>query len=687
MVPPAAPPPPSPSPPPPPPPPPPPSPSSPLPSAYPGDLNAWYCSGAFDIVSSTWQDCSGNGNTATLSGSGLAESRSAGHGAASEVLALSGTTSSVISFGPVIQSSFTVCSVTRYTGGAKLRILNGGGANWLHGHHGGDAGVAYYEGWKTAEQENVSPDTDWVVMCGTNAGSQLKLVNGVDVGTATGGTGGASLFVNAGKKSHQKSDFAIVEVVVWPRGLTSEEMRGASDHLMNCMASPPPPPPQQPPMSPPPLPPLSSLLKLSASATLSSTYPASYTRGAASNCVDGDLNNYCHSDESSLSDPSLTLDLGTATQIAYVAVYNRRSCCQSRLGDYTVSYRVRSTDAWTICADATAAADAIGPLLSECPHMARYVMIKLSGSTPREDSDSGRVLNLAEVEVYSSSPRTHLRITTGTSASDVGTLDVEVDDGSGYAWVSTGQAWALGSTVLDASYQTLSGVRVRNPTSDGWVGVIEYSSNGGISFAPFVCTDCTKGYSTAIIAVDGNSDGVATTTCLNGATCALQTLSQVASCFSAKANGGYCGAGYYTGNCQSVHNPTSSQYYSANLVACQSLANCLAQCLVESSCSFVTFHPTEPACSRYSDRVCADAAGPPAPPRLDKERPVESDEQPSSAWATHIKSAHRRTCTRTAVVISAMTGLGCERLSPWYDVDCRPICVCAVWAVGTPPAR
>ena len=96
--------------------------------------------------------------------------RSTGHGAANQVLALSGTTSSVIDFGAVIGSSFTVCSVTRYTGGAKERILQGGGKNWLHGHWRGNAGVAYYEGWKTAQQENVSPDTDWVVMCGSGVG-------------------------------------------------------------------------------------------------------------------------------------------------------------------------------------------------------------------------------------------------------------------------------------------------------------------------------------------------------------------------------------------------------------------------------------------------------------------------------------------------------------------------------------
>eukprot|EP00964_Phaeocystis_antarctica_P129691 scaffold93559_cov78-Phaeocystis_antarctica.AAC.1 len=92
-------------------------------------------------------------------------------------------------------------------------------------------------------------------------------------------------------------------------------------------------------------------------------------------------------------EPSIALDLGTAVDVAYVAVYNRRDCCQDRLADYTVSYRVHSTDAWTVCAEATAAADAVGPLLSECPQLAQYIRVQLPGA--------GRVLNLAEVEVYS----------------------------------------------------------------------------------------------------------------------------------------------------------------------------------------------------------------------------------------------------------------------------------------------
>ena len=116
------------------------------------------------------------------------------------------------------------------------------------------------------------------------------------------------------------------------------------------------------------------------------------TRYVASNCIDGNLNNICHS-ESGESSPSLTLDLGTVRPIAYVAVYNRADCCQERLGHYTISYRVSSSDHWAVCSDETAVASALVPLVSRCLQPARYVRVQLPGGN--------RILNLAEVEVYS----------------------------------------------------------------------------------------------------------------------------------------------------------------------------------------------------------------------------------------------------------------------------------------------
>ena len=72
-------------------------------------------------------------------------------------------------------------------------------------------------------------------------------------------------------------------------------------------------------------PPLSSLLKLSATASMSSAFRFhKHVRFPASKCVDGHLEwEFCST--STESDPWLTLDLGTTIQLAYVAVYNRLS--------------------------------------------------------------------------------------------------------------------------------------------------------------------------------------------------------------------------------------------------------------------------------------------------------------------------------------------------------------------------
>ena len=168
-----------------------------------------------------------------------------------------------------------------------------------------------------------------------------------------------------------------------------------------------PPPPLSPP--PAPAPPLSLLLKLSAVATLSSVLDA--RKFPALKCIDGNVETFCHSHPDVLSSPSLTLDLGAVAHVAYIAVYNRHgdlgrkdSCrhCRARLGDYTVAYRVAPGDPWAICARATAEPTALGPLLSECSQLAQYVKVELPGSTPPVGStDDGRILNLAEVEVYS----------------------------------------------------------------------------------------------------------------------------------------------------------------------------------------------------------------------------------------------------------------------------------------------
>ena len=95
----------------------------------------------------TWPNHVAGGASANLEGNGLRRESKSGHGALGVVTALEGSTADSINFGHVIKYEFTICSVTRYTGGNKGRILNREEVDWLHGHHGGKAGVAFYEGW------------------------------------------------------------------------------------------------------------------------------------------------------------------------------------------------------------------------------------------------------------------------------------------------------------------------------------------------------------------------------------------------------------------------------------------------------------------------------------------------------------------------------------------------------------
>ena len=113
----------------------------------------------------------GNGRDVTSTGT-ITSSSGTGNGAVNSVASISGGTSSTLTWVSSMPVDFTICSITRYTGGANERVLTGSGsANWLHGHWGGLRGVAYYNGWKTQRILSVGTLTDWLVMCGQSSDS------------------------------------------------------------------------------------------------------------------------------------------------------------------------------------------------------------------------------------------------------------------------------------------------------------------------------------------------------------------------------------------------------------------------------------------------------------------------------------------------------------------------------------
>jgi len=153
-----------------------------------------------------------------------------------------GTTSKLFWPDGSIPSSFTICSITRYTGGSTQRILRGAQGNWLHGHYGGDRGSAtgsvYYETWMVDYNSlaSTTATTDWAVVCGSN-GLQTPtnvLYNNIPIGTASGGAGGNKLVVNY---SNELSDWALSFVAIWDQHLGAEEMQTASDALMEYLAT------------------------------------------------------------------------------------------------------------------------------------------------------------------------------------------------------------------------------------------------------------------------------------------------------------------------------------------------------------------------------------------------------------------------------------------------------------------
>ena len=94
-----------------------------------------------------------------------------GHGAKGDVSFISGSTKSKL-FWPEgsIPSSFTICSIIRYSGEANHRILQSSAGNWLHGHHEGYADKAHYDFWQTHRTEEAAKESnmDWAVFCGNN---------------------------------------------------------------------------------------------------------------------------------------------------------------------------------------------------------------------------------------------------------------------------------------------------------------------------------------------------------------------------------------------------------------------------------------------------------------------------------------------------------------------------------------
>jgi hypothetical protein len=158
------------------------------------------------------------------------------NGAVAGVPYIAGNTMSTVTF-PLgsVPRKFTVCSITRYTGANKLRILSTNGLNWLHGHWGGRRGVAHYDSWVT-DQINIDPSTNWLVMCGKSGGASPTNILRDGISCATNAiqlTTNAQMAIN--QYFLEKSDYAFSHVLIWDQELSDSEMKIVSNVLQQYL--------------------------------------------------------------------------------------------------------------------------------------------------------------------------------------------------------------------------------------------------------------------------------------------------------------------------------------------------------------------------------------------------------------------------------------------------------------------
>ena len=194
---------------------------------------------AWDAANSRFTDLSGNGRHGALVGGTVSVGSVTGNGASRSMPYVQGTTSTSISWPSAsIPSTFTICSITRYSGTTNRRILQCSNLNWMHGHWNGNAGATHYHGQAATEWYSISPNTNWAVVCGRNiwtAGSAGVIANGVVTCTACGGVGNGNLAINQGD-SREFGDWQLSRLYVWNGHLSNADFAEASAKLNSYVA-------------------------------------------------------------------------------------------------------------------------------------------------------------------------------------------------------------------------------------------------------------------------------------------------------------------------------------------------------------------------------------------------------------------------------------------------------------------
>jgi hypothetical protein len=164
-----------------------------------------------------------------------------GNGAINVIPVISGNTRSRIIWPDnSIQTTFTICSITRYIGTSNNTILtnNTDPLEIIHGHNAGKRGyIEYNENYINADSYKTV--TDWLVACGKSSGKTPynALIDGVPTG-ATFVEYGINVAINRilcingdSINAGYNSDFELSHVLIWDQALEDDEMVTVSNVL------------------------------------------------------------------------------------------------------------------------------------------------------------------------------------------------------------------------------------------------------------------------------------------------------------------------------------------------------------------------------------------------------------------------------------------------------------------------
>lgn len=201
----------------------------------------WGIYAAESFSNNTLYELRNNGRNAICTKVSL--TNGSGYGASVSIPYIYGSTTSIVNWPDgSIPINFTVCSITRYTGSSKARILTSRNGNWLHGHWYNHRGVTYYENWIQQVNFNHNHNRDeivnnWVVTCGKNNGTAPDniLIDGVARGQRNGGIGGQTGMTINGNPFGELSDWAFSHVFIWDQNLSNAEMVMVSNALMQYL--------------------------------------------------------------------------------------------------------------------------------------------------------------------------------------------------------------------------------------------------------------------------------------------------------------------------------------------------------------------------------------------------------------------------------------------------------------------